>query len=384
VKSFTSLLGSTTESQHWHLAARALVKLTEFQPEDAVRILDGFAMTHNDWHVRVAAVETAGKLLSQDRLQTLADDLEPNVRARALDELRRLHSPASRPLALKALEADDYHLVLTAARVLRDTPPAARVEAANALVTALKRLSDPKKDTSRPPRLEMLLRLKEFGAPDDTGLSPLLPLRSDLVEFLKDIDPLVAAATADALAVITGVRPEAKPTYRPPAQPTETDLVEVQNLRPTFTVIDHGENLLADAILQFDTGDSIALSFGGGQDAPIAVARFLALARDGYFNEQLVYQLVPEGWMSMGSPGANEDSADARFLRDERSTRDSSSGAVGLLNHGLDTNDGRFFIALGELAPFEQTIFAHVVGSVPILLEGTKIVRVQVPPKPTR
>jgi len=291
-----------------------------------------------------------------------------------------LRSPALKDLALKALDAEDYHLVLIATRALRDLPVTTRPEVSLALMRTFERLSPSQKDTSRAPRLAILERLKELAAPDETGLSPLALYRTGFSEYLKDFDPVVANGVADVLAVMTGTRPEVKPTYRPPEQPTEADIDEVKNIRTKVTVVEGGRPMFADVNIQFDTGESLALTLDAAE-APVAAARFLKLARDGYYNGQTIYRFMREGWMSSGSPGANDESADARYIRDEISTAIQGKGAVGLLTHGPDTGDGRFFISLNELAQFEQTIFAHVVGELPILLEGARIVRVQVPPK---
>ena len=51
--------------------------------------------------------------------------------------------------------------------------------------------------------------------------------------------------------------------------------------------------------------------------APLTVARFVRLARAGYYNGLSFHRVVPNFVIQGGSPGANEYSGDALYMRDE-------------------------------------------------------------------
>ena len=73
--------------------------------------------------------------------------------------------------------------------------------------------------------------------------------------------------------------------------------------------------------------------------APLAVARFWALASKGYYTDQdVVY--ADKAVALTGSPGGNEFVAADRFMRDEMGGV-VRAGSLVMLGHGRDTLDGR-------------------------------------------
>ena len=61
----------------------------------------------------------------------------------------------------------------------------------------------------------------------------------------------------------------------------------------------------------------------------------------GYDDGLTFHRLVPLFVAQGGSPGANEYTGDARFMRDELSLARHERGAVGISTRGRDTGDGQ-------------------------------------------
>ncbi len=341
----------------WHVPARALESLARFDAAQAEPLVRA-AMNHPVWQVRAAAARAAGTLRRESELAHLAADRAPNVRTAALDELARLKSPLTARLAIDALSSDDYQLVYTAATALKGAADAGT--ATPALLAALKRLTAEGKDTSRDPRLAILQSLNA----------------DDLTACLRDFDPKVADAAADAIRGLTGTRPDPQPTFRPPVQPAEDEL----------------RNLPRRATLVMANGDEVVLELLA-DEAPMTVARFAALARRGYYDHLTFHRIVPLFVVQGGSPGANEYTGDARFWRDEIGASN-TRGAVGLSTRGRDTGDGQIFIDLVDLPRLDgdYTVFARVVepaspaasghrtgmAAVDAMLEGAEIAQVRI------
>jgi peptidyl-prolyl cis-trans isomerase B (cyclophilin B) len=115
-------------------------------------------------------------------------------------------------------------------------------------------------------------------------------------------------------------------------------------------------------------------------EAPLAVARFVALADKGYYNGLTFHRVVPDFVLQGGSPGANEYTGDARFLRDEIGLERHHVGAVGLSTRGRHTGDAQFFIDMVDVPRLnhDYTIFGHATAEFPpfweSIVEGAKIV----------
>jgi len=97
-------------------------------------------------------------------------------------------------------------------------------------------------------------------------------------------------------------------------------------------------------------------------EAPLTVARFVRLARDGYYNGLSFHRVVPNFVIQGGSPAGNEYSGDTLYMRDEISSLSHGAGAVGLSTRGRDTGDAQFFINLvaNPRLDFEYTVFGSV------------------------
>ncbi len=376
-------LGVDVKQRQWHAGGHALLALTRFDPAAARRIAEEVAAFHHTWYVRRIAADVAGATRDETLALDLAADKDANVRSAAIDALVRMQSAAVVPPATDALASDDYHLILTAARALSH---ATDVRAERALIEVIDRLTGPPvdapgvpndpglpKDTSRDARVVVWETLRTLPAPGAEAIKRLL-------RHARDVDPIVADAAAATLSVWTGEHVAAQPTYRPPASGT-ADATRLS----MFGVGGENDGL----ILTLDTGDRIPLALNL-TDAPIAVGRFVANARSGYYDGQDVYDVLRDGYADTGSPGQNHDMGDSRYARDEIGFARHVRGAVGLGSHGRHTGDMRFFIDLVDLPALDRhaTVLAEVANSngcprspfeaLDSLVEGVKIVKLDI------
>jgi len=350
-------LGGATsgrEQMSWHIPARALTTLSRLKPEEAGTRLDG-AAKNAIWQVRAAAAGVAAALQAGDTLDMLARDEHANVRTAALDGLLRTKNPNVVPRAIDALKnGSDNQLLMTAARVLRGLPAESKDEATDALLTALRRLTDQGSDMSRDPRVALLDRLAET----------LHPTRSnDLQTYVSDFDDNVVAAAVKAFTAVVGSPPaEGAKRRRYPAQPTEQMLE-----RPMKTAQITTDGGVIDLLLLPDV-------------APVTVAWFRTLVQAGAYNGKSLHRVAPNFVVQGGSPGANEYSGvTQRFLRDEVGPQARHiRGAVGISTRGPDTGDGQIFFNLVDSPRLDRayTVFAFVTSGMEIvdrMLEGAVI-----------
>lgn len=364
-----ALVGDMTTE--WHLGARALETLARFDAGEAKRVLTDVAIISDVWQVRAAAARVALTLRDEPTLIQLTADAEPNVATEALVGLTRLKSQAVQELALKLLDSPDYQLVRQSALSLLGDKRADVV--APRILETLDRLTREGKDTSRDPRLALLLRLKDLAPADSTGTSPIWLWTDKIRAYLSDFDPNVASAAADILGVILGKRPDQTPTRRPLIQPTEDEL----------------KQLPGDASIGIEGSGQMCMQLLT-DEAPLVVARFVKLSKAGYYDGLTFHRVVPLFVVQGGSPHANEYAGDARYLRDEIGLIHHTQGAVGLSTRGRDTADAQIFIDLTDQPRLdhEYTVFGHLYddpkrcsdtsSTLGHILEGAKITSVTI------
>ena len=338
----------------WHVPARALTALARLKPEEARSRLAA-AAKHGIWEVRATAAGVAATLRDEASAETLARDPHPNVRTAALDALSRMKSAAVVPQAIAALQyGADFQLLMTAARVLRGLPADAKDDATEALLGALRRLTEEASDMSRDPRVAILDRLAETMHP---GRS------TDLLAAAADFDDEVINAASKAFNALVGSpAADLAKRRRYPYQPAEAALRAL----PSTAAI-HLESGTVELRLLPDV-------------APVTIARFAELASTGAYDGKTLHRVVPNFVVQGGSPGANEYAGvTPRFMRDEvgpqaRHVR----GAVGISTRGDDTGDGQIFIDLVDLPRLDRhyTVFAYVTNGMEFvdrMLEGARI-----------
>ena len=322
----------------WHREAHALVALARLSPSHAEIPLRSQAR-HTVWQVRMYAARAAAVLNDVQTLERLAEDDNDNVREATLAPLKRLKGNAAEPHFIAALARGDYQLLLTAATESKGLGPSRALT--TALTEALRRVTAHRKETSRDTRLALVQRLREIGTPD---------VHNGLIALLRDFDPKVATAAADAMTALTAGVYSADPQLLPlQALPNAAEIA-------TLTT--------QQAVLVMETGKNIELQFDPDV-APMTAVRFLRLSNANYFDGLTFHRVVPNFVVQGGSPGANEYSGDGPFLRDELSTRSHTRGTIGLSTRGRDTGDAQIFFNLVDnpRLDFDYTIFGEVSGT---------------------
>lgn len=338
----------------WHRTAHALVALAKRAPDRVKIPLNTAFISHPVWQVRMYGARSAAMLKDTVALERFAVDPHDNVREAALPVLRALKGEESDPIFIAALRRSDYQLLRTASNALAGATSTA--ELSGALMTALRRVTAEKKETSRDTRLALIERLTQLGTPDQA---------EQLAPLLRDFDIPVALAALALYEQWTGPAMHLfgpAPLPRPPL-PSPEEL---------------SEDL--DAVITMGTGGKFGLRFLTSQ-APLTVTRFKRLARGNYYDGLTFHRVVPNFVIQGGSPGANEYAGDAQFVRDEIGAGHVPY-SVGLSTRGRDTGDAQFFINLIEnrrLNP-DYTVFAVVCGADPLaiesIVEGDRIERI--------
>jgi len=320
-------------TNEWHRASHALVALAKRAPGRAFIALLGGHVQHETWQVRMYAARAAAIANEVASLERLAYDQEDNVRDATLAALRRLKGDEAEPYFIAALGRNDYQLLRTAALELKGARPTEPI--ATALLDALRRVTAEKKETSRDTRLALLERLQELGTPNQAGA---------IVPLLRDFDIPVARLAMIVIQEWTGRTPEIDPQLLPrPAVPANAET----STEPARVKMKSGRVFFIDL---------------RPTDAPLTVARFVRLARDGYYNGLSFHRVVPNFVIQGGSPAGNEYSGDTLYMRDEISSLPNGPGAVGLSTRGRDTGDAQFFVNLVDnpRLDFEYTVFGAV------------------------
>jgi cyclophilin family peptidyl-prolyl cis-trans isomerase len=352
-----SELRTPPDTGSWHREAHALVAAAKRVPDRAVIAMAAFR-THNVWQVRMYAARAAEPLKDVFTLEKLAYDDNDNVREATLVPLQRVAGvDRSQPAFIAALGRNDYQLVRTAAGGVKGQTSNKYV--LEALTSALERITAQRSETSRDTRLELMARLREAG-----------PSQAPVFEkLLTDFDPRIAEEASASLRGLTAV--ERAPAPRPMSR---SELLE-RKTQPAQM-----------ARVELDTGRSFDIHFDTSV-APLAYGRLLRLVGDKYYDGLTFHRVVPNFVIQGGSPGANEYSGDARFMRDELSTRPHSRGTVGLSTRGHHTGDAQIFINLvdNRILDLEYTVIGEVepvhMAIVDTIQEGTRMTRVRMVPE---
>ena len=346
-----------TNSTEWLAPARALVSLASIAPELAEAALPQF-LEHENAFVRSYAATTAALLGQTDVLRVLSRDPIPNVRTAAIQFLAARDSESIDELLVSQLSTDDPQLLMTAARLLENSPLG--LQAASATLLAFERVSASQRETSRDARRALLERVNEFG--DATMTSRLEP-------FLRDFDPQVATDVASILERWSGQSRQPSPELLPRGDlPNPAELYELRH---------------SEVILHMERGGEIVIR--ALPDVALTNAqRFVRLANEGYFDGLTFHRWEPGFVIQGGSPGANEYSGDGPYTRDEVDLLPHWRGTVGVSTRGHDTGDAQIFINLADNVRLnhDYTIFGVVVDGmedvVDLVVEGDVITRAEV------
>ena len=341
----------------WQMHGHALVALARTLPERAralVRRDVGAAF----WGVRLYAVRAATVLRDTATLTARAADPDGNVREAALAGLSAVVGHTADSLYLRALASPDYQVVLQAATALRTSPLAEQSIAP--MFTALERLTAERRETSRDPRIGLLERIAEAGTAQHA---------ERLRPFRLDFDSSVAMRAAAILTRWTGTRATAEPKLleRPDE---EIGQLLAGEWRARFTMAArHGRGSFEIVLYPRET--------------PYTVARFVRLARAGYYNGLTFHRVEPGFVIQGGSPAATEYVGDGPFMRDELGARSHTRGTLGISTRGRDTGDAQLFVNLTDnfRLDHDYTVFGEITRGREVaerILEADVIERVEI------
>jgi cyclophilin family peptidyl-prolyl cis-trans isomerase/HEAT repeat protein len=321
----------------WQPRAHALVSMARIAPRRAAAIVRRQSKADIPG-VRVSALRAAAILRDTLTLIDGAHDTHGNVREAALTGLTSVVGHAADSLFVRSLAATDYHVVLEAATALKGSP--LRDALMTPLLTALDRITAEQRETSRDPRMALLDRIAEMGG---------ARYAARLESYRTDFDSSVAQRAAAILTTWGGqaVRAEPRPLQRP-----------------------------REAIEELMTGEwrarfTMSMATGGGtfdvmlfpRESPYTVARFVRLARRGYYDGLTFHRVEPGFVIQGGSPAATEYVGDGPFMRDELGARSHTRGTLGISTRGRDTGDAQIFVNLIDnyRLDHDYTVFGEIV-----------------------
>ena len=121
------------------------------------------------------------------------------------------------------------------------------------------------------------------------------------------------------------------------------------------------DNAIYEVTIATDKGD-IVLELDP-QLAPTTVNNFVALARQGFYDNLTFHRVVPEFVIQGGDPDGSGRGGPGYRFADEPVRGEYTLGAIAMANAGPDTNGSQFFICHGrnsEGLPPSYTIFGKV------------------------
>ena len=274
-----------------------------------------------EWSVRAALAGVFAELPA-DRVGAVLEDLsaDPDVRVRGpvLEALARIEAPDVTRRLFEALDAPDFALRATAARLLG---PRRVVGSAARLGAAYRRgLSD----ATPAARAAAVAALGELGGADAV---------TELRQALADPDWPVRLRAATALH---GLGQEAAEPVRPALLRVPEPVFEsAELLHPRYTPYAFIETTRGTIEIELDV-----------VQAPLTTRNFMELARAGFFSGLKVHRLIPHFVIQAGDPRGDGTGGPGYSIRDELSPQPYLRGTVGMALDGPDTGGSQFFIAL--------------------------------------
>jgi cyclophilin family peptidyl-prolyl cis-trans isomerase len=182
--------------------------------------------------------------------------------------------------------------------------------------------------------------------------------------YLADFDPAVAGKAEAILAAWTGKPRLATPNRLTPPGVTAAQVTALRGKALRFHMAGLGA---------FDIGLDV-------DAAPLTAIRIARRAGEGYYDGLTFHRVAPNFVIQGGSPGANEYSGEAHYMRDEVGLH--YRGTVGISTRGRDTGDAQIFVNLIDSPRLDHnyTVFGSVIAGMAVvdgILEGDVIERVE-------
>lgn len=337
------------------LQASAVLSFGQLKGEEAFDTLMFFVRGDSVW-VRIAAVTALGRLKSDaalEQLLSLADTEEdPRVMAALADAIGTRPTDQTQKAILTLMARGDAAVVTVTAKLvgtfkLQDGLPA--------LINAFRRQT-PVRDWE--PREAIVRAMGELALRDDRA-------RDILIEAMADPDGRVAVAAAEAYRKL--FFQEAAPAPRP-KHPLTTAYFEASRYKR--------------AIIETEKGSVVIALFP--EEAPLTVANFIKLARQGFFSGLSFHRVVPNFVAQSGCPRGDGWGGPGYTIRCEVNPLPYQRGSVGMALSGKDTGGSQFFITHSPEPHLDgtYTVFGQVIEGMEVVdqLKRDDIIRnVRVP-----
>jgi len=294
------------------------------------------------------------------RWRAFVESKNPLIRQAAIEQMAA-HPEIADPqhVLAKALRAPDAGTVAAAAQVITAYPDRAAEKSPEHVAPpadadgGLNAIRTPPQVKPHPAVVDALTTAFTVQRPPDAievwsglmnaaGALQLLSFKSKLDGFCKSDNPTLRDHAERALHLL-GEQKRVCNASGPGKAPPELASIPPGPVKLTFE-LDSGEaTLTLDPTL-----------------APVAVARFVQLAKSGFFEKVVVHRVVPGFVVQLGDPGGDGyGGAGKEPLRCETSPLPFSTGAVGVALAGRDTGSSQLFVTLGA--------FPHLDGDYPLI-----------------
>jgi cyclophilin family peptidyl-prolyl cis-trans isomerase/HEAT repeat protein len=119
------------------------------------------------------------------------------------------------------------------------------------------------------------------------------------------------------------------------------------------------------------------------EDAPLTVANFISLAKNGFFDGLAFMRVVPYFVIQGGDPRNDQSGGPGYAIACEINMRPFDRGSVGMALSGKDTGGSQFFITLSPQPHLDggYTCFGRVIGGMPAverMVAGDRILKVSI------
>ena len=112
------------------------------------------------------------------------------------------------------------------------------------------------------------------------------------------------------------------------------------------------------------------------KETPVTVNNFVALAKDGFYNNTVFHRIIKDFMIQGGDPKGDGTGGPGYTFADEKITRDYKRGIVAMANSGPNTNGSQFFIVHKDTdAPKNYVIFGQVLTGMETIdkIAGVKV-----------
>jgi HEAT repeat protein/cyclophilin family peptidyl-prolyl cis-trans isomerase len=325
------------------IRAAAITGAARLDPEGFLLVISTFDRDP-EWSVRAALAAVLGSLpadRAMPALQELMSDDDVRVRGPALESLARIEAPDLTKRLFDALDAPDFGVRATAARLMGERKPQG---GAQRLAAAFDRGES---DATYSARAAALEALAKYG-----GDEALTTLR----KALADRDWPVRTRAAELLRELG--QADASPTRPAPVRQSLELFESPRLLRPDYSPHAFIETRVGTIEIELNVVDS-----------PLTSWTFVELARAGFFNGVRIHRVVPNFVVQAGDPRGDGEGGPGYTIRDELSMLPFLRGTVGMALDGRDTAGSQFFITVSPQPHLDgrYTVFGKVVNGMDLV-----------------